>query len=60
MLTLLGETLVVQRLNNDNELIGIPTEGRGVGEGAGVLGALRPVNLALDLIEDARDITGKK
>lgn len=47
-------------LNNDNELIGIPTEGRGVGEGAGVLGALRPVNLALDLIEDARDITGKK
>ncbi len=47
-------------LNNDNELIGIPTEGRGVGMGAGVLGALRPVNLALDLIEDARNITGKK
>ncbi len=47
-------------LNKDNELIGIPTEGRGVGEGAGVLGALRPVNLALDLIEDARNITGKK
>ena len=47
-------------LNNDKELIGIPTEGRGVGMGAGVLGALRPVNLALDLIEDARNITGKK
>ena len=47
-------------LNSDKELIGIPTEGRGVGMGAGVLGALRPVNLALDLIEDARNITGKK
>ena len=47
-------------VNNDNELIAIPSEGRGVGSGGGILGALRPVNIALDTIESARRITGKK
>ncbi len=47
-------------LNSDNELIGIPTEGRGVGSGGGILGALRPINIALETIESARRITGKK
>lgn len=47
-------------LNSDNELIGIPSEGRGVGTGGGILGALRPVNIALETIELARNLTGKK
>tara|TARA_X000001036_G_C20508987_1_gene737201 strand:+ start:25 stop:864 length:840 start_codon:yes stop_codon:yes gene_type:complete len=47
-------------LNSENELIGIPSEGRGVGAGAGILGALRPINIALDTIQTARNVTGKK
>ena len=47
-------------VNSDNELIAIPSEGRGIGSGGGILGALRPVNIALDTIESARRITGKK